>query len=132
MTSKNKQVVLDQEIRYHLPLLGSFLQALGKEVVATDAMVAEEVDIIITIVHNLLQILLINGVTTEVILTEVQDDTIVETAETEIVAALEDEIQIEVHMEIVGTEIEAIEKRADMMIPFLEICSDPKSKAPRG
>jgi len=128
MTSKNKQVALDQEIRYHLPLLGSFLQALGKEVVATDAMVEEEVDII-TIVHNLLQILLINGVTTEAILTEVQDDTI---EETEIAAALEDEIQIEVHMEIVGIEIEAIEKRADMMIPFLEICSDPKSKAPRG
>jgi len=128
MTSKNKQVALDQEIRYHLPLLGSFLQALGKEVVATDAMVEEEVDII-TIVHNLLQILLINGVTTEAILTEVQDDTI---EETEIAAALADEIQIEVHMEIVGIEIEAIEKRADMMIPFLEICSDPKSKAPRG
>jgi hypothetical protein len=130
MTSKNKQVALDQEIRYHLPLLGSFLQALGKEVVATgDAMVEEEVDII-TIVHNLLQILLINGVATEAILTEVQDDTI---EETEIAAALAaDEIQIEVHMEIVGIEIEAIEKRADMMIPFLEICSDPKSKAPRG
>jgi hypothetical protein len=130
MTSKNKQVALDQEIRYHLPLLGSSLQALGKEVVATgDAMVEEEVDII-TIVHNLLQILLINGVATEAILTEVQDDTI---EETEIAAALAaDEIQIEVHMEIVGIEIEAIEKRADMMIPFLEICSDPKSKAPRG
>jgi len=128
MTSKNKQVALDQEIRYHLPLLGSFLQALGKEVVATDAMVEEEVDII-TIVHNLLQILPTNGETTEVILTEVQDDTI---EETEIAAALADEIQIEVHMEIVGIEIEAIEKRADMMIPFLEICSDPKSKAPRG